>query len=314
MAIVVHRGSGAKAGHYHAAIRDLHHEVDWKPEHRKKPKFGRNRRGRSRRRDLGRKQSAKQSAKQRATAILVSILSDHEHLTINKLSREFNIANDSVSWNMAFETMLGSFRDFVRNHHRFRVLDESRRTFSVALDLSTDSDSHSEPDINTKSKVTAKATSSTKSRRKTRGRNLDGFVVDDDATDSVYEPDEDDDEDIEEDVCSQNGLLNGHPNGTQNADADLQNGSDSKCPPLPSCLSASECDGDRKESESVNDSKGDDQAVCGGPDEAHWFDFNDEDITALHHREIDDLWDGGDEECPCSSLNSVSMCSQFETM
>merc|ERR1712154_368795 len=31
---------------------------------------------------------------------------------------------------------------------------------------------------------------------------------------------------------------------------------------------------------------------------AHWFDFNDEDITAVFDTEIDDLYDGGDEECP----------------
>merc|ERR1712228_604735 len=31
---------------------------------------------------------------------------------------------------------------------------------------------------------------------------------------------------------------------------------------------------------------------------AHWFDFNDEDISAVFDDEIDDLYDGGDAECP----------------
>ena len=31
---------------------------------------------------------------------------------------------------------------------------------------------------------------------------------------------------------------------------------------------------------------------------AHWYDFNDEEITAVYDKEIDDLYDGGDDECP----------------
>ena len=188
MAIVVHRGSGANAGHYHAAIRDVHHEVDWNPEPRKRPKFGRRRRARFRRRGGG----PILSAAERATAILVSILSDHEHLTINKLSREFNVANESISWSLSFQSQLGDFRSFVRNHHRFRVLDESRRTFSVALAADTHSHPHSDSDSDSDSdsapaappKVASSSNSTPRrkrSGRKTSKRALDDFVVDDDA-------------------------------------------------------------------------------------------------------------------------------------
>ena len=98
---------------------------------------------------------------EKATAILVSILKDHEYLTIDEVSREFTIANQSMSWNVEFQSDLGDLQSFIRNHDTFTVVDDGlrrRKTFTVAL--AADSD---DSDFN------SAVNNGSKKRKRTRG-------------------------------------------------------------------------------------------------------------------------------------------------
>merc|ERR1712113_773370 len=76
--IVVHRGSGANAGHYHAYIRDMNNVVIWKPIKRNKVKKRKQRRNNRRNNRKNDENMRKKEKKEQALAILVSILSENE--------------------------------------------------------------------------------------------------------------------------------------------------------------------------------------------------------------------------------------------
>eukprot|EP01083_Nonionella_stella_P176945 620546_1 len=219
IAVVVHRGEGANAGHYHAFIRDMNDEVDWTAIQRnKKKRSGRRRRRRNNTNNkktknrYDDKEETKREKKDEATAILVSILSEHEMLTKNRLQNEFKNMTNLDGWYTYQQLGLGSFAQFVRNNHRFKIINGDKRSFSVCL-------AHN------------------------NSNNLNGFIVcdGDDGTDEEYMP-------------QQN--TNNKPQTEQ------------------------------------------EEHKCNDANAAHWFDFNDEDITAVFDTEIDDLYDGGDAECP----------------
>eukprot|EP01083_Nonionella_stella_P143601 446645_1 len=219
IAVVVHRGEGANAGHYHAFIRDMNDEVDWTAIQRnKKKRSGRRRRRRNNTNNkktknrYDDKEETKREKKDEATAILQAILTEHELLTKNRLQNEFKNMTNLDGWYTYQQLGLGSFAQFVRNNHRFKIINGDKRSFSVCL-------AHN------------------------NSNNLNGFIVcdGDDGTDEEYMP-------------QQN--TNNKPQTEQ------------------------------------------EEHKCNDANAAHWFDFNDEDITAVFDTEIDDLYDGGDAECP----------------
>eukprot|EP01084_Bolivina_argentea_P231819 390839_1 len=140
IAVVVHRGEGANAGHYHAFIRDMNDEVDWTAIQRnKKKRSGRRRRRRNNTNNkktknrYDDKEETKREKKDEATAILVSILSEHEMLTKNRLQNEFKNMTNLDGWYTYQQLGLGSFAQFVRNNHRFKIINGDKRSFSVCL-------------------------------------------------------------------------------------------------------------------------------------------------------------------------------------
>eukprot|EP01083_Nonionella_stella_P308041 1085255_1 len=211
IAVVVHSG-GANGGHYHALIRDIHHEGDWNPVQRKKKKRNGRMDSNTTNNKHGDTEQKKREKAEEATSILVHILKKHGILTKNRLQNEFKNMTNLDGWYTYQQLGLGSFAQFVRNNHRFKIINGDKRSFSVCL-------AHN------------------------NSNNLNGFIVcdGDDGTDEEYMP-------------QQN--TNNKPQTEQ------------------------------------------EEHKCNDANAAHWFDFNDEDITAVFDTEIDDLYDGGDAECP----------------
>eukprot|EP01083_Nonionella_stella_P094412 264848_1 len=215
IAVVVHRGEGANAGHYHAFIRDMNDEVDWTAIQRnKKKRSGRRRRRRNNTNNkktknrYDDKEETKREKKDEATAILVSILSEHEMLTKNRLQNEFKNMTNLDGWYTYQQLGLGSFAQFVRNNPRFKIINGDMRSFSVCL-------AHN-------------------------SNNLNGFETD---IDDEYMPQQ----------------------NTNNRQATQP----------------------QEQEEKIND-----------PNAAHWFDFNDEHITAVSETKIAQLYNSGNKECP----------------
>eukprot|EP01083_Nonionella_stella_P288520 981783_1 len=131
-AVVVHGGNGAKKGHYHAYVRDWNDEAEWNPIRRKKKKK-QTKRSANHNKNTNNKyddrEQRKREKKDEATAILVSILREHQILGRNTLYRYYKQNSASVP----SEELEGGFAQFVRNNERFSIINGDQRRFSVCL-------------------------------------------------------------------------------------------------------------------------------------------------------------------------------------
>ena len=304
--IVVHRGSGAKAGHYHAYIRDMNNEAIWKPVKRRKIKRNKRRNNRRSNRNADKSQRVRDK-KEKAVAILVSILSEHEQQTKNQLNLKFTRMNNLTPWSCTYQRDLGPFGDFLKNNHRFRILNDTRNfTVCLANDADFYHDNGDDNYINLASDTDEDMTShkgkgrgkgkgkGNKSNKKKNKNDLDGFIVGDgEEIDEEYDVDEDHDGDEDEDLYQSSATP---PSANKNErrirgskqQKSTKSRTNKKSPKSPASPDLNE---EGKDDEKYDNNKCDKNA-------AHWFDFNDEDITAVFDTEIDDLYDGGDEECP----------------
>eukprot|EP01083_Nonionella_stella_P143602 446650_1 len=132
IAVVVHSG-GANGGHYHALIRDIHHEGDWNPVQRKKKKRNGRMDSNTTNNKHGDTEQKKREKAEEATSILVHILKKHGILTKNRLQNEFKKNTNWNGWYTYEQLGLGSFAQFLLNNDRLEVINRDKRNFSVDL-------------------------------------------------------------------------------------------------------------------------------------------------------------------------------------
>lgn len=100
---------------------------------------------------------------EQATAIVVTILMDYGTMNHEDLMAEFRVVNGMKSWYSSMLSELGPFRDFIKNNHRFEMIQNEMTSFSVRLK----GRSHSERTQLTPNGATdADSDSSTKPERK----------------------------------------------------------------------------------------------------------------------------------------------------